>query len=200
MFLILIDDATRLMTIKLLTQKSECIKHIVAYDRNVFNLTGSHLTTFRSDNGGEFINGDLLDYFKEFGIHAQTSTPYTPEQNGRAERANRSVLEGTSALLLDCQLPLTFWGLAAETFVYLKNRSPHAKLHRSTRYEHWYKQVPDLTNVRVFGYGCYVLSLPKFARPRVLDINSYPRQQRWCLLGMLTIKRVGNAIIPKQIP
>ena len=183
MFLILIDDSTRLMTIKLLTQKSECIKHIIAYDRKVFNLTGSHLTTFRSDNGGEFINADLLDYFKEFGIHAQTSTPYTPEQNGRAERANRSVLEGTSALLLDCQLPLNFWGLAAETFVYLKNRSPHAKLHRSTPYEHWYKQVPDLTNVRVFGYGCYVFIPAEVRKTKGLGHKLLPKATKMVFVG-----------------
>ncbi|KAI8891733.1 hypothetical protein BC833DRAFT_507722, partial [Globomyces pollinis-pini] len=68
-------------------------------------------------------------------------------------------------LLLDCQLPWNYWGFALLTFVYLKNRSPHRSLHRATPYEFWYNRLPDLTNLRTFGYPCFV-HLPKEVRQR----------------------------------
>jgi hypothetical protein len=116
MFLVLVDDATRYTTIFLVAYKSDAASSIIQYDKVIFNKTGRHLSIFQSDGG---------EYFITHGIHQRSSTPYTPEQNGRAERVNRTILKGTSAMLLDCQLPWEFWGLAAEAFVYLKHRSPH---------------------------------------------------------------------------
>jgi hypothetical protein len=133
--------------------------------------------------GGGFISGDLADYFKEFGIHHQLSTPYTPEQNGRAGKANRTILEGISALLLDCQLPLNFWGFAAETFVYLKNRSPHSKLYRSTPYESWFRRVPDLTNIRIFGFGCYVYIPSEIRRTKGPGHKLLPKATKMVFVG-----------------
>lgn len=165
MFLVLVDDATRYSTIRLLNHKDDATLAIIQYDRQIHNITGKHMSILQSDNGGEFIGADLRDYCAEHGIFQRTSTPYTPEQNGRAERLNRSILEGISAMLLDCQLPWDFWGLAAEAYIYLKNRSPHASLYRSTPYEQWFRKLPDLTNLRVFGYPCYVY-IPAEVRQR----------------------------------
>lgn len=165
MFLLLTDDATRYISIFLLQYKADANDAIIEYDKRIFNKTGRHIATLRSDGGGEFFNEILKDYCKENGIHQESSTPYTPEQNGRAERANRTVLEGTSAMLLDCQLPWCFWGYAAQYFVYLKNRSPHSALYRSTPYQEWFQRLPDLTHVRVFGYPCYAF-IPKEVRKR----------------------------------
>ncbi len=86
-------------------------------------------------------------------------------QNGRAERPNRTVLEGISSMLLDAHLPWEYWGFAAECFVYLKNRSPHASLFKSTPYQEWFSRIPDLSNIRVFGYPCYVY-IPAEVRKR----------------------------------
>ena len=156
MFLLLIDDATRFTTIYLLQHKDDCTELIIGYDRQLFNKTGRHLSIVRSDGGGEFFNTALKEYFQSVGTVQQSSTPHTPEHNSRAERANRTTLEGISSMLLDSQLPWTFWGYAAECFIYLKNRSPHAALPRSTPYQEWHRKLPDLTNLRVFGYDCWV--------------------------------------------
>jgi hypothetical protein len=147
------------MHIYLLVHKSDVIDHIKDYDRKILNKTGKHLQIIQSDGGsgkgGEFFNHDINDYCQMYGIHQRSSTAYTPEQNGRAERGNRTVLEGTSSLLIDSNLDLSYWGFAAKTFVYLKNRSPHAALYRSTPYQVWFGKQPDLSHLHVFGTRCW---------------------------------------------
>ena len=126
MFMALTDDSTRYTSLYLLKHKDDAVQCIIEYDRFILNKTGHHLKVLRSDNGGEFINHYLKDYFDQHGVRQQTSTPYTPQQNGRAERFNRTLLEGVSAMLIDSKLPWNYWGFAALTFTYLKNRSPHS--------------------------------------------------------------------------
>ncbi|GJQ73734.1 hypothetical protein Trydic_g14067 [Trypoxylus dichotomus] len=68
----------------------------------------------RSDRGGEYIGNSLLSYFKKEGILTQYTSPYTPQQNGVAERKNRSLIEMTRCMLLDAKLPYSFWAEANE--------------------------------------------------------------------------------------
>ena len=76
------------------------------------NVTGHKVQIVRSDNGGECVNNALSSYFKGRGIVHQTTAPYTPEQNGVAERLNRVLVERTRALLYDSILPPTLWAEA----------------------------------------------------------------------------------------
>ncbi len=156
LFALFVDDATRYISIYLLRTKSDVTAAFYDYDAHVLNFTGRHCQFLRTDNGTEYFNQAVEAYCKRFGIIQQHSTVYTPQQNGRAERPNRSIVEGTSAMLLDSQLPLSFWGFAALAFVYLKNRSPHSALRRVTPYEAKYAKLPDLSHVRIFGSKCYV--------------------------------------------
>jgi transposase InsO family protein len=68
-------------------------------------MIGRYTTTLRSDGGKEYFNNKLKEYCAANGIAQQSSTPYIPHQNGRAERPNRNIVEGVSAMLLDSQLP-----------------------------------------------------------------------------------------------
>ena len=80
--------------------------------------TGKKIKTFRSDNGGEYCSGIFRDFLKEQGIVHQFTIAYTPEQNGIAERANRTLEEKTRALLKEAGLPDEFWGEALLTATY----------------------------------------------------------------------------------
>ena len=183
MFLLLVDDATRWMTLYPIQHKDDSEDIIKSYDKGIFIKTGRHLGTFRSDNGGEFVNAGLDEYFRSNGTVQQLSTPYNPQQNGRAERPNRTILEGISAMLLDAALPWEYWAFAAECFVYLKNRSPHKSLHKSTPYHEWFAEVPDLTNVRVFGFPCYVY-IPSEVRKRTGQGHKLlPKSVRMIMVG-----------------
>lgn len=157
MFILFIDDYSRYTTVFLLRTKADAADAFIQYEKKMFNMTTRHISILRSDGGTEFFRHSLRDYCSEHGITHQSSTPYTPQHNGRAERPNRTVVEGASAMLLDSKLPWEYWGYAVQTFVYLKNRSPHASLYQATPFEQWYKKVPDLTHLRVFGCKCFVL-------------------------------------------
>lgn len=77
------------------TQSGECVKFVV------------------SNNGGEFISKTLEELFKNKGIAHLRSAPYTPQQNPFAERGNRITIEKARAMLIDCGLPLIWWGEAS---------------------------------------------------------------------------------------
>ena len=85
--------------------------------------SGCPLLVVRSDNGSEYINSTLGTFFKEKGVLCQTTVRYTPEQNGKAERLNRTLLDRVRAMLEDSGLPKTLWAEAATTASYLRNRA-----------------------------------------------------------------------------
>ena len=70
------------------------------------NRTGQRLKILRTDNGGEYTSDEFQNHLKRCGI------PRTPEQNGAAERLNRTLVETTRAMLLDAGLPQSFWAEA----------------------------------------------------------------------------------------
>lgn len=94
---------------------------------------GAEIKTVRSDNGTEFMC--LRNYFLQKGILHETSCVGTPQQNGRAERKHRHILNVARALLFQAHLPIYFWGESILTAGYLINRTPSPLLHGKTPYE-----------------------------------------------------------------
>ena len=169
-FVTFIDDCTRFITVYLLNKKSDAIAAFMDYDARIFNLTGRHVSTLRSDGGGEFINKVMADYCRKHGVFQEFSTPHTPQHNSRAERPNRTIVESACALLFDANLPKGFWGYAVLMVVWLRNRSPHSALYRRTPYEAWTGVKPDLSDLHVFGTKAFV-HIPKVHRKK-LDPHS----------------------------
>ena len=196
MFMIMTDDASRFSTIYLLRHKDDAEEFMKSYDRKILVKTGRHCQVIRSDNGGEFFSNSIADYCNTHGISQESSTAYTPEQNGRAERINRTVLEGTSAMLYDADLPFEYWGLAAQCFVYLKNRSPHHALFRSTPYTEWNERLPDLTNVRVFGCICYVYIPSETRKKQGLGNKLQPKALKMIFVGYSDKHKAWKTIDP----
>ena len=83
------------------------------------------------------------------------SPPYTPEQNGAAEIINRVLLNKVRALLINSNLPKSLWGEAILTATYLYNRTPSSSIRFKTPYELKYKELPNISNIRVFGSLVY---------------------------------------------
>lgn len=123
--------------------------------------TGYKVVCVRTDNGTEF-QGGFDVWCKQQGVHRQYSAPYTPEQNGRAERMNRTVLERTRALLFQRDCHPKFWPLAMEASCYVRNRVPAAGK-PYTPFEYMFRRIPDVSLLRVFGCSAS-LSLPKKKR------------------------------------
>lgn len=103
------------------------------------------------DNGTEYRNSNLNSMLSKRGIVHDFSTAYTPEQNGRAERFNRTILNGIKTLLYDSGLQEDLWEEALNTVVYTTNRIPSSKKPDKNRYELFRNDKPDLSNLRIFG-------------------------------------------------
>ena len=106
---------------------------------------------FRTDNGGEYCSTDFVKYLKERGILHHTTTPMNPEQNGVAERMNRTIVETARSMLHHAKLPTSFWAEAVATAVFFRNRSPTIAVSKKTPFECWYNAKPDVSNLKVFG-------------------------------------------------
>ena len=119
-----IDDHSKLSHVVPLKQKSEVAGAVKATIRMLENQSGKRLKAVRTNNGTEYVNSELEAYFSSKGVLHNTTAPYTPEQNGVAERFNRTLMERVRAMLLDAQLEEEYWAEAAATANYVKNRSP----------------------------------------------------------------------------
>ncbi|XP_010424606.1 PREDICTED: uncharacterized protein LOC104709740 [Camelina sativa] len=113
----------------------------------------------RSDNGGEYTSHKLKEHLEKHGILQQTSCPYTPQQNGVAERKNRHLMEVVRSMMFHLNVPKRFWGDAVTNACYLINRTPTKILHDSSPFEILNQTKPSLDYLRVFGYVCFVLIL-----------------------------------------
>ena len=82
----------------------------------------------RSDNGGEYTSKEFEALCKEAGIKRELTTPYNPQQNGVAERKNRTIMEAVKTMIHDQDLPRHLWVEAARTVVYVHNRLYHNSL------------------------------------------------------------------------
>ena len=161
-----IDDFSRNTSLYFLKKKSEVFSKFKEYKALVENQTGKKIKVLRSDNGGEFCEKEFKKFCRECGIARQKTTPYTPQQNGVAERMNRSLMEKARSMLSGAGLGQEFWALAVDTACYLKSRSPTLALVDKTPYEVWFGQKPSVAHVRVFGCEAFV-HVPKEKRSKL---------------------------------
>ena len=119
-----IDDCTGYALVAFLQVKSATKLHFQNMVSWAETFTGHRLASVRSDQGGEFMSHEFQAFLSSRGVTHQTSVPHMPQQNGRAERFNRTILEKTEAMRHHACLPKAFWQDAVETSVHLYNRQP----------------------------------------------------------------------------
>jgi hypothetical protein len=112
---------------------------------------------FRSDNGGEYISRGFQGFLKAHGIEKQTSTPYRPQQNGVAERANRTLVEMSRSMLHAQNFKKSLWAEAVVNAAYTRNRCPSRALFSITLEEAWSGRKPCISHMRVFGCIAYAM-------------------------------------------
>lgn len=157
-FLLFIDDYTRKTFVYFLTKKSEVFDKFKQFKVLVENQTNKRIKILRSDNGGEYTSSVFQAYLKANGIRHQTTVPGSPQQNGVAERANRTVLEAARCMLQDAGLKKEFWAEAVNTAVYIKNRCPTKAVMGTTPEEKWSGKKVSVSHFRIFGTVAYALN------------------------------------------
>ena len=123
-FVTFTDDYSRYGYIYLMRQKSETFTKFREYKAEAEKQLGLHIKELRSDRGGEYLSGEFKSYLTQEGIVSQLSAPGTPQQNGVAERRNRTLQDMVRSMLSYSSLPISFWGYAIETAMYLLNLVP----------------------------------------------------------------------------
>jgi hypothetical protein len=126
------------------------------YKACVEKETGAYLKCLRTDRGGEFNSNEFEEFCKENGITRQLTTAYTPQQNGVAERKNRTAMNLVRCILTDKQVPKVFWPEVVRWCVHVLNRSPTLAVQHSTPEEAWSGMKPTVEYFRVFGCLAHV--------------------------------------------
>lgn len=155
-FVTFIDDKSRFTFVSLLQTKDQVFEKFKDYKTLVEKQLGKQIKILRSDNGGEYCNKAFDEFLTSHGILRQLSVAHTPEQNGVAERANRTLMEKVRAMLDEAGLNIRYWGEALMTAVYLKNISPTKAVEGMVPYQAWTGEKPNLENLRIFGCCAYV--------------------------------------------
>ena len=143
--------------------KDEFFNKFKEFKALIENHTENRIKTFQSDNGGEFTSNEFKELCKDSGIKRDLSTPYNPQQNGIAERKNRTIMEATRAMLHDQDLPMHLWAEAAKTTVYVQNCTPHRVLENKTPKEVFSGKKPEVIHLRIFSCPVYI-HIPKEKR------------------------------------
>ncbi|GJV74742.1 retrovirus-related pol polyprotein from transposon TNT 1-94 [Tanacetum coccineum] len=99
----------------------------------------------RTDNGTEFVNQTLREYYEKVGISHETSVARSPQQNGVIERRNCTLIEAARTMLIYAKAPLFLWAEAVDTACYTQNRSIIRLRHGKTPYELLHDKLPDLS-------------------------------------------------------
>ena len=150
-FISFIDDYSKFTVITFLKTKNQALSAFKNYLHLAENLTNHKLKSLQTDGGGEYHSTEFINFCKSQGIHHRRSVPHTPQQNGTAERKNRSLLNAARSMLHAAKLESKFWEEAIATACYIQNRIYHHSLGFLTPFELWYGYKPHLQNLKIFG-------------------------------------------------
>ena len=162
-------------------------------------LRGYAVRLLQSDNGGEYTSNEISKVISEFqkisveyGVTQNFTCAYTPEQNGVAERLNRTLVELARSLLVEAGMSEAFWSLAVKHVVYCRNRIWH-KVHQTSAnvgasaYQVLYGKPPNIDHLRVWGCDAYKLDMrPKestFQRKatKMIYVGTSSNRKGWVL-------------------
>ncbi|GJV45101.1 retrotransposon protein, putative, ty1-copia subclass [Tanacetum coccineum] len=154
-FLSIVDDYSRRVWVYILRFKHEAFEKFKEWKQLVENQTGRTVKKLRTDNGLEFCNREFKQLCIESKIARHLTVAGTPQQNGLAERMNRTLMDKVRCLLIQSGLPKTFWAEATCTAAYLINRSPSTAIEKKTPMEMWSGHPSDYGMLRTFGCVAY---------------------------------------------
>ena len=146
------DDFSGAMFVYFLKQKNKTVRATEQFLADCAPY--GKVKTIRSDNGTEFTSEDFSSLLRKNNIKHERSAPYSPHQNGTAERQWRTIFEMGRCMLLDKKLPKELWPYAVHTAVYTRSRCLNSRVNRIP-FEALTGRRPNISNMRIFGCECY---------------------------------------------
>ncbi|KDR75264.1 hypothetical protein GALMADRAFT_24757, partial [Galerina marginata CBS 339.88] len=201
------DDAVRRCTVLFMKKKSEAYEKVKEYMTWIEKKFGFTPKLVRVDNGTEYINQKTKDWCAEKGIEIQTTAPYSPSQNGVAERFNRTLMEMARSMLIGRNLPRFLWAEAVRHAAYLRNRSPTRALNGKTPEEAWSGRKPNMSHLQEFGCDVWILNegsqsklAPKSTKHTFVGFEDGPKAVRYYDSKTRNIKVSRNYIFSEKEP
>ncbi|GJY81437.1 retrovirus-related pol polyprotein from transposon TNT 1-94 [Tanacetum coccineum] len=156
--LVVTDDYSRFSWVFFLATKDETSEILKTFITGIENLIDLKVKVIRCDNRTEFKNKVMNQFYEMKGIKREFSVARTSQQNGVAERKNRTLIEAVMTMLADSKLPTSFWAEAINTACYVQNRVLVIKPHNKTPYELFLGRKPALSFMRPFGCPVTILN------------------------------------------
>lgn len=149
-FVLFKDDATGYQRVRFLRHKSDVLSEFMKFKAWVEKWE-RRIKVLRSDIGLEYVNKEFSDYLIMCGIEHEKTASYTPEQNGRCERDNQTIIEMARSMLFAKNLDEELWAETVLCAIYLLNRMPTTQAMGSTPFEEWTGKRLKFDHIRIFG-------------------------------------------------
>ncbi|KAK1620115.1 hypothetical protein QYE76_025632 [Lolium multiflorum] len=173
--LVIVDDYSRYTWVYFLKTKDETQQIFIDFATEVQRQHNLLIKAIRSDNGSEFKNYTLNDFLSDEGIRHQYSAAYTPQQNGVAERKNRTLMDMARSMMAEYKSRYNFWAEAISTACHSSNRLYLRKGLNKTPYEILTGNKPNISYFKVFGYSDWVDAMHE-------ELNNFKRNKVWTLV------------------
>ncbi|GKB71025.1 retrovirus-related pol polyprotein from transposon TNT 1-94 [Tanacetum coccineum] len=206
--LAIVDEYSRYTWVYFLKKKSQAPETIMSFIKRVENQNDIKIKQLKNENGIEFRNSTLINFCDEKGISQNFSSPYTPEQNGVAERKNRTLIESARTMLSGSIFSKQYWIEAVATACYTQNKSTVVKSHLKTPYEIFRKRISNISYLHVFGCPVYIHNhkdhLGKFDKKKLmmvifLDTHLSPRHSESSTLEDNKLKKPITSHLMKAL-
>nr|GEV15112.1 integrase, catalytic region, zinc finger, CCHC-type, peptidase aspartic, catalytic [Tanacetum cinerariifolium] len=153
--LVIVNDYSRFTWVKCLRSKDEASNLIIKFLKMIQVRLKTPVCGMRTDNGTNFVNQTLREYYETIGISHETYVARSLQQNGVVKRRNRTLIEAARTMLVYTKASLFLWTEAVAITCYTQNRSLIRLRHGKTPYELLHNKLPDLSFLYVFGALCY---------------------------------------------
>jgi transposase InsO family protein len=122
----------------------------------VENISERKIKILRSDNGREYTSNEFGSFCRDVKIMRELTTPYNHQQNGVAERKNRTIMEVVKTMIHDQDIPMHLWDEAMRTKIYVQNGLPHSALGFKTPKEMFSRKKLEVSHLKIFDYLVFV--------------------------------------------
>ena len=155
---VIIDEYSNYVFGKPIQFKSETDSHVMQITRHYEKLTKQSVVFLRCDGGGEYKSEEFLEFLSNKGIVKESTTPYTPQHNGKAERMMRTLADTARSIMIHSNSPTILWSLAYDTAAFIYNRTHITTIQNQfkssvnkTPYELIYGIKPSINYLKTFG-------------------------------------------------